>query len=293
MGGGDVERLVFVGASRVGLALGYALAQADAVESLVYHGRREEPPPHPLFFQGLAEYRFGLVRPEDGTTAVFLTVPDEALAEMAMEVAALGEPPPGCVAFHCSGTLGADPLEALHARGYRVGTLHPFQGLANPVVGAERLVGAWFALSGGPQALAVARRIVSALGGRGITVPTTQRPVYHAASVMASSYLVVLLGEAMRLFRTVGVSDEETEGALTSWARGTLEDVAELGVDAALAGPVRRGDVEVVGLHLRALDAEDRELYSLLGRRALDRVRDELDPGTVEELEQLFRRREP
>lgn len=283
-----MERLVFVGPGKVGLALGYALAQADAVGSLTYHGRHEDPPPHPLFGQRLAEYRYGLERPPEGTTAVFLTVPDRALGEMAMALAARGEAPPGCVAFHCSGALGADPLEPLHRRGYSVGTFHPLQAVANSVVGAERLVGSSFALSGSPEALAVARRIVSALGGQGLQVPTTHRPLYHAAAVLASNYVVVLLGEAARLLMAAGTSREEAERALASLARGVLDDVGELGSARSLTGPVRRGDVETVGLHLRILEERDRELYALLGRRALDRVRGELEPEVAAELERLF-----
>jgi predicted short-subunit dehydrogenase-like oxidoreductase (DUF2520 family) len=283
-----VERLVFLGPGRVGLALGYALAQADVAASITYHGRHEDPPVHPIFSQRLAEYRYGVERPPEGTTAVFLTVPDRALSEMAMVLAARGEAPPGCAAFHCSGAMGADPLEPLHRMGYAVGTFHPLQAVANSVVGAERLLGSTFALSGDPEALRVARRLVSALGGHGLQVPTAHRPLYHAAAVMASNYVVVLLGEAARLLMAAGASREEAERGLASLARGVLDDVGDLGSARALTGPVRRGDAETVGLHLRVLEERDRELYALLGRRALDRVRDDLEPEVVSAMERLF-----
>lgn len=283
-----MERLVFVGPGRVGLALGYALIQADAVDSLTYFGRHDEPPPHPLFIQGLAEYRYGIERPPPRTTALFLTVPDRALGEMAMAVAARGEAPEGCVAFHCSGAHGGDPLEPLHRRGYGVGTFHPLQAVANPVVGAERLMGSSFAVSGDAEVLAVARRLVGALGGRAIQVPTTRRPVYHAAAVMASNYVVALLGEAVRLLEDLGVPEEEAVHALSVLARGAVDDVGTLGPRQALTGPVRRGDTEIVALHLRTLGERDRELYRVLGLRALAQVQDELDPETIEELERLL-----
>jgi predicted short-subunit dehydrogenase-like oxidoreductase (DUF2520 family) len=287
-----LERLVFVGPGRVGLALGYALAQADFADSLIYYGRHEEPPPHPLFIQGLAEYRYGVERPPDGTTALFLTVPDRGLAEMAMTLATRGDAPPGCAAFHCSGALGADPLEPLLSRGYHLGTFHPLQAIANSVVGAERLTGSTFALSGDPEALAVGRRLVAALEGRWIQVPTTGRPLYHAAAVMASNYVVTLLGEAAKLLEQLGVPREDAEHALGSLARGAVEDVGELGTGRALTGPIRRGDVETVALHLRTLGGRDRELYRLLGRLTLDRVRGELEPEVFEEMVRLLGREE-
>ncbi len=285
-----MERVIIVGPGRLGLALGHALAEAGAVASLVYQGRRPDPPDHILFHQDLAEYRFGLGHPEPGTTAVFLTVPDDALPEVAQAFAALGPAPPGCCVFHCSGVLGSDPLAPLHARGYPVGTFHPLQAIPFSLSGAERLRGASVSLSGDPEVLAVARRIIASLGGRGLAVPTSRRPVYHAAAVVASNYVVVLLAEAIRIFEELGLSREEAEEALTPLALGSLENVAELGAEKALTGPVSRGDVDTVELHLRALEREDAMLYAVLGRRSLELVRDRLAPEVVAELDALFQR---
>lgn len=285
-----MEELVFVGPGRVGLALGYALVQADAVRSLTYYGRRTDPPSHPLFIQGIAEYRQGIDRPEPGTTALLLTVPDRVLPEISVALAGRGRAPGGCPALHTSGVQGADPLEPLNRAGYRVGTLHPFQSIANPITGAERLTGSGFAVSGEREALAVARRIVASLGGRSITVPTHRRPQYHAAGVMGSSFLVVLLLQAIRLLQDAGAGREDAEKALLALARGTLDNVAELGLAASLTGPVSRGDVETVGLHLRSLAPEDAGLYANLGRRVLERSGDELSAEVTGELDELFRR---
>ncbi len=285
-----MERLVIVGPGRLGLALGQALASADAVASLRYHGRRHEPPAHPMFHDGTAEYRYGLEQPEPGTTAVFLAVPDSALPEVAQSLAAFGPAPTTCSVFHCSGVLGTDPLAPLHAAGYSVGTFHPLQALPPSVSAAERLVGTAVSLSGGPEAMAVARRIVGVLHGRSLTVPTSRRPMYHAAAVLASNYVVALVADAARIFRTLGIEDDVAEAALVSLAIGSLENVAELGSERALTGPVVRGDVETVELHLRALERDDATLYAVLGRRALALVRERLPSETVAELDELFGR---
>jgi predicted short-subunit dehydrogenase-like oxidoreductase (DUF2520 family) len=286
-----MERIVIIGPGRVGLALGGALVRAGEVDTLEYWGRRAETPDHPMFDAGLATYRHGVELPAPGTTAIVLAVPDRVLPEMATILAARGEPPPGTPVLHCSGALGADPLEPLHARGYQVGTLHPLQAIANPVTGADRLYGASFAISGEPGAMAAARRIVGALGGRAITVPTARRPLYHAAAVLASNYLVVLLQTAARMLEAAGASPEEAEEALVGLARGTLENAAALGLDRSLTGPVSRGDAEVVGLHLRTLAPDDAELYAALARRALDMVRTNLPDEVVSALEAQLRNR--
>jgi len=184
----------------------------------------------------------------------------------------------------------ADPLGPLHERGYAVGTLHPLRAVAAPVAPADRFHRTAFAVSGGPDALRVAGQLVALVGGSLLKVPTNRRPLYHAAAVPASNYLVVLLHEAVGLLEQAGATREEAEHALASLARGTMENVVELGLDRALTGPLLRGDVETVELHLRTLSAEDAALYAELGRRALEWVGTRLPGDAPERLEQLFAR---
>ncbi|MSR36060.1 MAG: DUF2520 domain-containing protein [Gemmatimonadetes bacterium] len=264
------DRALFVGPGRTGLSLGYALWQAGTLETLTYCGRRPEPPAHPLFIEDRATYRFGLVRPELGTTAVFLTVPDDVLPEMAHALAGQGTAPDGCSAFHCSGALSVEVLAPLHARGYHVGSIHPMQALAHPITGAERLRGSWFAVSGEPEALAVARRFVAELDGDTLSIPVARRPLYHAAAVVASNYLPVLAALAARLLVLAGADEDDALPALLPLMRGTIENIAELGLSSALTGPVARGDVETVRLHLRSLPERERRVYRDLGREAVE-----------------------
>jgi predicted short-subunit dehydrogenase-like oxidoreductase (DUF2520 family) len=273
-----LEHVLIVGPGRAGTALGYALVHTEAVESLTVCGRRPEPPSHPLFIQGLAEYVFGLARPAGNTGAVFLAVPDDVVPEMAHALAGQGEPPPGCAAFHLSGALANDVMAPLYARGYEVGSFHPLQAIANPVTGAERIPGSYLAVTGTPGAVAVARRLASALGSPVLTVAETQRPLYHAAAVMASNFLPPLLDGASRMLVRAGVPPEEAMPALLALVRGTLANIEEAGLEAAVTGPIPRGDVETIGLHLRALEPDDRKLYALLGRhlvRLADRYLDD------------------
>jgi predicted short-subunit dehydrogenase-like oxidoreductase (DUF2520 family) len=285
------ERLFFVGPGRAGLSLAYALWQADAVASITFSGRRPDPPAHPLFIEGWARYLFGLERPDPQTTALILSIPDEALAEMARRIAVLGEAPAGCVAFHLSGAMGADPLAPLLEAGYEVGTMHPLQTLADPVLGAQQLRGSYFAVSGGPAAISTARRLLHHLGSPVITVPVARRPLYHAAAVLASNYLTVLLGAAGRLLAEAGVPEDEALEAILPLARGSLENLGRLGAARALTGPLSRGDVETVRLHLRTLGPRERALYAALGLEALGLVREGgLDEDRLEELRELLER---
>jgi predicted short-subunit dehydrogenase-like oxidoreductase (DUF2520 family) len=283
-----VDRVVIIGPGRAGLSLGYAMVQSDAVRDLVVCGRHPEPPSHPLFIQGLAEYVFGIATPGPGTSAVFLAVPDDVVPEMAHTLAGHGDAPTGCAAFHLSGALGTDLLAPLHARGYAVGSFHPLQSMAHPITGAERLPGSWVSVTGAPQAVAVARRLTAALGCPVLTVPEAWRPVYHAAAVLASNCLPPLLDAAARLLEQAGVAHGDALPALLPLVKGTLANIEEMGVDRAVTGPVSRGDLETVALHLRALEPEDRRLYSLLGRELTRLAADKLDQDVRQALMDRF-----
>ncbi len=265
------ERLVIVGPGRLGLALGYALWQADAVGDLVYCGRRPDPPSHPLFGQGLAKYQFGLLAPPPGTDAVILAVPPGVLPELAHALAAQGRPAPETVALHTAGALSAEVLGPLHVAGYSVGTLHPFQSVGHSIHGAERLAGSAFAVSGEGPARKLGRRLVLALGGEPLEIGVHRRPLAHAASVLMSNGLAALLGASADLLTRAGVEADQAHAALLSLAAGSLADLQS---GTAPAGPIGEGDHEALDLHLRSLQGDTRELYVAMSRILVDTLDD-------------------
>jgi hypothetical protein len=126
--------VMIVGPGRMGLALASALEQAGAVGRLTICGRTPEAPAHPLFTQGRARYVFGLVPLEVDTAALIIAVPDAAVPEIALNMAAHGPALEGCAALHLSGILVLQPL---HAQGYAVGSLHPMQRVSHPGLGGR------------------------------------------------------------------------------------------------------------------------------------------------------------
>ncbi|HEX2091946.1 MAG TPA: DUF2520 domain-containing protein [Longimicrobiaceae bacterium] len=264
------DHLWIVGAGRAGLALGRLLHRAGVVASLVYTGRRDAPPEHPLFRGDPAPARWlpWSAAPPPGVTGIVIAVPDEAVGGVAARIAVLPLPA-GTPVLHLSGSLEPDALEPLTNAGHSTGGLHPLRAVADPVEGAERLRGATFGIQGEGAARELAERIVRAAGGVPLPVPRGSKALYHAAAVFASNYLVVLLAVAERLMERAGVAAERARPALAELAAGAVGDVRERGPAAALTGPVARGDAATLRLHLARLSADERVLYSVLGREAL------------------------
>ncbi len=273
-----IETIVIQGPGRMGLALGAALRRSGEVGRIIFQGRSLDPPPHPIFEpiqdgDPGAEYRAGPRVPPGDTEVFILAVPDSALGEVAYGLANAGPAPPGCVALHLSGALSTDVLAPMHAAGYAVGSLHPLQTVADPWLSADRLTGIAFAVAGEPAAARAAHQLVAALNGQALVIPPALRPIYHAAAVTASNYLVAALGASSRLLHQAGVPADQTLPALLPLVRGTLDNLEKLGVPAALTGPIARGDADTVRLHLARLSADDRALYCALGREVLRHAR--------------------
>jgi predicted short-subunit dehydrogenase-like oxidoreductase (DUF2520 family) len=192
---------------------------------------------------------------------VIVATPDSAIAE----TAALLAPGlrPGSLVVHLSGACPLDELDKLQrARpDVEIGGLHPLQSLPSVELGLARLAGSWCAVDG-PDAV---ERLAVTLGMRPFRVAPGDRAEYHAAATIASNHLVAVLGQAARVARDAGVPME----ALWPLAQATLDNVAAVGAEDALTGPVARGDAETLARHLDALPAEERGVYRALAREAL------------------------
>jgi predicted short-subunit dehydrogenase-like oxidoreductase (DUF2520 family) len=285
-----VEHLHVVGPGRLGLALADALVEADAIGSLRICGRHPEPPSHPLFTQGVATYTFGLVAPDPNTTAVLLTVPDAILPELAHALAGHAPPREGVPVLHTSGSLGTDVLAPLHARGWSVGSFYPLQTVPHAVPGARLFEGAGVVVSGEPDAASAGRRLAHALGATALDVPASRRPLVHAAALLVSNGIAGLVAAAEEVMAASGVPTEDARRALVRLGEGALDGVGRYGPVRGVTGPVADGDVEAVGLHMRALPPEIQALYREIGRLALDRRSEEegVDPGTHDRFLELF-----
>ncbi len=252
-----------VGAGRAGLSLGLALARAGHVVRV--HGRRAKSVPAPLT---LTTGAFPAWLWE--MDILILAVPDDAIAELASALAGAGRVRANQVVLHLSGALGRDALRALAESGAALGSLHPLQTLSDPATAPERLKGAVATVEGDGRAVDVATALARAVGMIPVPLSADQKPRYHAAAVFASNFVVALAAVARRLFVAAGVPDDAAQKALAALMAGALDNVRVAGPEAALTGPVARGDVETIRRHLEALKGRDAELYRALSRAALE-----------------------
>ena len=110
------------------------------------------------------------------------------------------------------------------------------------------------------------------------------RVLYHGALAHGANHLVTLVGQAMDMLRRTGA--EDPAATLRPLLQAALDNSLGYG-DAALTGPIVRGDVETVRAHLttmRRTSGDALESYVAMGRATAGRavLDGRLQPGRAE-----------
>jgi predicted short-subunit dehydrogenase-like oxidoreductase (DUF2520 family) len=203
---------------------------------------------------------------------VLLAVPDDALRPLVAGLADADAWRPGQLVAHTSGAQGIDVLDPAAARGVLALALHPVMTFAGRPEDLDRLDGAAFGVTAPDELRPVAESLVVEMGGEPVWVPEPARPLYHAALTIGSNHLVTLVNDALSLLDGAGVT--EPARLLAPLLSASLDNVLRLR-DAALTGPVSRGDAVTVAAHLRTVGAQAPEVLSVyvaMARRTAERA---------------------
>ena len=281
-------RIAFIGAGRVGTALAVAFARAGwevtavASRDEARRARFRELVPGARAFADAPNVL-------DEADLIFLTVPDDAIASAAASLHLYS----GQALVHTSGALPAAVLAPAMAAGTSAASFHPLVAFADLGRSLEALRGATVALDGDGSLLPVLADLAESVGARPVLLPEGGKPAYHAAAMMAAGGLVGLLDGIAQVARLAGLDEAAALAVYAPLAHQALANAERLGIDAALTGPLLRGDVGTVTSHLDVLGhaaPEALPLYIAVARRelAIARRRGELDDEVAAALQQLL-----
>jgi predicted short-subunit dehydrogenase-like oxidoreductase (DUF2520 family) len=168
-----------------------------------------------------------------------------------VQLAASGALRAGQHVAHTSGRHGLAVLRAAVEVGARPLALHPAMTFTGTPLDLGRLPGCAFGVTtDAPDTAALAQALVDALEGRLVAVPEEKRSLYHAGLAHGANHLVTLVTQAMDLLRESGADDPAA--TLRPLLTAALDNALTMG-DAALTGPIVRGDVETVRAHLAVM----------------------------------------
>jgi predicted short-subunit dehydrogenase-like oxidoreductase (DUF2520 family) len=274
-----------VGAGPVGLALGVAIHGAGwpvTAAASRDSGRRDR-------FVSLVPGARAFIEPAavlDEAELVILCVPDDAIVAVADSIRLYS----GQALAHTSGLLGAEVLEQARAAGSQIGAFHPLVSFTADVERSVAAIkGATIAVEGDERLMGLLADLAEAMGGVPVRLPRGSKPAYHAAAVLASGGLVALLDAIVSLGAAAGMDERGSLAVYGRLMEQTLANARALGVNAALTGPIARGDAGTVEAHveaLRRLAPGALEVYLAAARREL-RIAQErraLSPDQVERI---------
>jgi len=204
---------------------------------------------------------------------VFITTPDNAIADTCNSIAENAGFGKDAVVLHCSGVLPSTILSSAKRCGASVGSMHPLQSFASAEIKQNPFQDIIISVEGDAAAVNAAGKIATDLGATCLTIQTEAKTLYHASAAVASNYLVTLLDLALRLIEVSGISGPDAVNVLKPLIEGTLANVERVGVIKALTGPIVRGDVETVEKHIQEIGSKKPELLSLyktLGFHTID-----------------------
>lgn len=257
-----------VSAGRVGTALGMALERADhvvvacsAISTTSLRLAERRLPDTPV-----------LPVPEVAAHAelLLLTVPDAELPGLVRGLAATGAVRRGTIVAHTSGANGVSVLNPLSEQGCVPLAIHPAMTFTGGDEDVARLSDACFGITAADEiGYAIAQSLVLEIGGEPFRVDEQARTLYHAALAHGSNHIVTVMADALSALRAALAGEVllgqepvgDAPGGLAErivgpLARAALENTLQRG-QAALTGPVARGDAAAVAAHLAALNDVD------------------------------------
>lgn len=260
-----------ISAGRVGSALGVALERADhvvvacsAISQASLQRAQRRLPDTPV------------LSPPDVAAAaelLVLAVTDSELPGLVAGLAANSAVRPGTIVVHTSGANGIGILDPLTRQGCIPVAIHPAMTFTGSDEDIARLPDTCFGVTAADEVgYAIGQSLVLEMGGEPFCVREEARVLYHAALAHASNHLVTVLADALEALRAALAGDELlgqqrvdnqpggiAERIVGPLARAALENTLQRG-QAALTGPVARGDAAAVAGHLNALGDADSDL---------------------------------
>jgi predicted short-subunit dehydrogenase-like oxidoreductase (DUF2520 family) len=280
-----------IGAGRVGAVLGAALSRAghrvvavSAVSEASQARARALLPGVPVREPSAVAMAADLL---------LLAVPDDVLPGLVDGLVATEAVRRGQLIAHPSGRHGVAVLRAVSRIGALPLALHPAMTFSGTADDLRRLPGASFGVTAPDALRPVAEALVLEMGGEPVWIPEERRALYHAGLATGSNHLVTLVGQASDLLRAAG--GENPAAMLGPLLVAALDGALRVG-DAALTGPVARGDAGTVAAHLEHIGAESaasHAAYLAMARLTADRALAArvLDPSDAEALLDVLARR--
>lgn len=213
----------------------------------------------------------------------FITTPDDQLVNVVTALVNNPSLAAGDMVVHCSGVHSSMLLSPLKERGCLVASVHPLRAFASTTPLEQAFLGCDYAIEGDSALVSLLSTVFGQWGAKMVSLSAEKKQAYHAAAAMASNYIVTLAHCATSLFMDAGIDALRAKELCEKLMSGSLENIkGSADMAQALTGPLMRGDIHTILLHLNAIKTPLTEgLYRAAGLATLPLTNNSDDRLTV------------
>lgn len=169
--------------------------------------------------------------------------------------------------LHTAGAMSSEELYPFKKQGAQIGSFHPVQSFSRPFLPVKVWKGAICTYEGDEEGRRLIGNFCNQIEAKLMVVSKEQKQLLHLAAVFASNYMVSLLALAENLLEQADFAAEENKKLLEPIAKQVIENYKRNPLHKILSGPLQRGDINTIKMHLNLLKKEEKsysELYKNL-----------------------------
>lgn len=206
---------------------------------------------------------------------IFVAVPDDAIASAAKEIKTNAK-----IFCHFSGAL---PSDILYRKELTVASLHP----AMTFTENTDLSDVVYAFEGRGEKIGEFKKFLKELNLDFFEIETDKKPLYHASMCNVSNHITTLVDMTKEMLLSMGIPEDKAIKAITPLAVASLKNALENNPGDVLTGPVSRGDINTVRLHMPYVNGTYRKMAEETAFLALKAGR--IDKKTADEIINVLR----
>jgi len=281
------KKISLIGAGRAGFAIAALLAN-QGYKFLSVIDKNPEKGKRCGNAVSAVKYGTSLSDLDNNYDFLIIAVPDMEIEKVSSQLAGSGMVRSGSVIAHLSGAAGSDILDECRQRGASVASMHPCMTFTE---NRDNYINSFYlALEGDKKACDELSEVIISIGNKPFIISRKDKPLYHAACVTVSNFLVTLFSAGTEMIRMQ--ESEVPVNVFLPLIKQTIDNIEKSGAERALTGPVSRGDIETVNKHINILKSQKPELalmYAALGLQSISIAEKQgADSDKLEKIKELF-----
>ncbi|QTS83639.1 Rossmann-like and DUF2520 domain-containing protein [Coxiella endosymbiont of Amblyomma nuttalli] len=260
-------KINFIGAGKLGKNIARQIVINNAAEIQGICNRQSGINAVNFIGQGKIYKNINTLPPADLT---FITTPDDDICTCCEKLARSNNLKKESIVAHCSGALTSNQLISVKKKNCSIASVHPLRSFIGE--NTIQLEGAYCTIEGDQNAVEQLSQLFSTIGYLVYPIDQSKKIIYHAASIFASNYLVTLYESALVCLKEADIEDVTATRMMINLMKNTLDNIdITRSAERSLTGPIKRGDSNTIGKHLRVLSKIGlSELYKKLGLMTLN-----------------------